>query len=249
MQATRTFAVFVIMCVIFNLGCASVNVGYDDMQLEQTIVDKLAEHREKLHHETSAQLIQVTIRSKKLTKRFNLEMYHRNDTTAFYTGGFIGKGSFKGLLTGSMLQFAMLREKQYFDGLVTGLIEPDFSQYEYVLMRLMEILSGNLLCHASSAVPCDICNMWDQELFIKGDRIKKVIFRSLIDPIAIEVNLFKFKKEFPFYQIKQVKICNNSNGSKIKLKFIEQHYGPVPKAKFRMPDFAGWERIDYFELK
>jgi hypothetical protein len=176
-------------------------------------------------------------------------VYHRNDTTAFYTGGFAGKGSFKGLLDGSMLRLILPRERQYYSGPVSGLIKPDLTQYEYVVVRLMELLSGNLMCDQSGIVAGDLCSMWDQELSLKGERIRKVVLRSLADPIVIEADFGRFKKKFPYYQIKRVSITNRETGSNIRLKLIEQLYGPVPEIKFTLPDLVGWESIDYFELR
>ena len=198
---------------------------------------------------TSAQLMQITVRSSKLTRRFNLEVYHRNDTTAFYTGGFAGKGSFKGLLDGSMLRFILPKERQYYAGPVSGLIKPDLARYEYVVVRLRELLSGNLMCDQSDDIPGDLCGMWDQELSTKRDRIGKIIFRSLADPIVIEADFGRFKKNFPYYQIKRVKISNSETGANIRLKLIEQRYGPVPEIKLTLPDLVGWESIDHFELR
>lgn len=236
-------------CLIIGLGCSSARLVSDISEVERPAVISVADHRQQSKTKTSAQLVQTTIRSSRLTKRFNLEIYHRHDTTAFYTGGFAGRGSFKGLLVGSNLQFILPREKQYYDGPASGLVKPDLSRYQYVVVRLRELLSGNLICDSSDGTSRDSCEVWDQDLFVKGGRIVKVVFRSLIDPVTIEAVLFKFKEHFPYYEIRRVRIENSDSGAKIKLQTIEQRYGPVPEVKLQLPDFSGWERIDYFELK
>jgi hypothetical protein len=220
----------------------------DISDIEMHSVDLLNCHADIARHETMAQLAQMTIRSPKLTKRFNVEIYHRNDSTAFFSGGFVGKGSFKGIMYGSMLQFLFMGEKQFYDGPMSGLIRPDLGRYGYVVARLESILSGRLLCHSDDAPAEYPCTMWSKELHVKKNKVRKLVFRSIPDPIRIEVNLYRFKDKFPFYQIKQIKLVNDDNGATIKLKFIEQRCGPVPDIKFSMPDVSGWERIEYFEL-
>jgi hypothetical protein len=194
-----------------------------------------------------------------LTKRFNVELYHRHDTTSLFTGGFLGKGSFKGILDRSGLELLFPSDKQYFDGNLEGMTEPDLSRFEYVLRRVRGILAGDLLCGGSDAEFGDDCGRWQREIRVRKTRVKKVIFWSLRDPIEIEVDLFKFKREFPYFQIKQLKVVNTETGMNIKLKFIEQKYSDVPDVKFQLPSTEdvkfqlpsteGWERIDYFELK
>ncbi len=247
MRNALAFAIVILASVI--LSCSSTFHAYETLQLGSEAISRVSMHETDLQHETSAQLMQVTVRSSKLTRRFNLEVYHRNDTTAFYTGGFAGKGSFKGLLDGSMLRFILPKERQYYAGPVSGLIKPDLARYEYIVVRMRELLSGNLLCDQSDSIPGDLCGMWDQELSTKRDRIKKIILRSLADPIVIEADFDRFKKSFPYYQIKRVRISNSETGANIRLKLIEQHYGPVPEIKLTLPDLVGWESIDYFELR
>jgi hypothetical protein len=91
--------------------------------------------------------------------------------------------------------------------------------------------------------------MWDQRLFARGDRIRSVVYESLTDPVVIEADLFKLRDEFPYHQLRLLKIRNLETGSSIKFKLIEQRYGPVPEVKLQFPDFTGWERVDCFELK
>jgi hypothetical protein len=247
MRSAPALAITVLTCAF--LSCSSAFHVYETSGPKPEAVGRVNEHETELRHETSAQLLQVTISSPRFTRRFNVEVYHRSDTTAFYNGGFAGKGSFKGLLNGSMLRFILPKERQYYAGPVSGLIRPDLARYEYVVVRLRELLSGNLLCDQSDDVPGDLCGMWDQRLSVKGERIRKIILRSLADPIVIEADFGAFKQSFPFYQIKRVKISNSETGANIKLKLMEQRYGPVPEIKFTLPDLVGWESIDYFELK
>lgn len=247
MRNALAFAIATLACLI--LSCSSTIHVYETSLIGSEAVDRVNKHEKEQQHETSAQLMQVTVHSSKLTRRFNLEVYHRNDTTAFYTGGFAGKGSFKGLLNGSMLRFILPKERQYYAGPVSGLIKPDLARYEYVVVRLRELLSGNLMCDQSDAVAGDLCSMWDQELSTRGERITKIVLRSQADPIVIEADFGRFKKNFPYYQINRVKISNSETAANIKLKLIEQRYGPVPEIKFALPDLVGWESIDYFELR
>ena|GEM_PF-5929598 len=247
MRSAPVLAIPVLTCVI--LSCSSAFHAYETTQPGSEAIDRVNQHETELQHETSAQLLQVTIRSPKFTRRFNLEVYHRNDTTAFYNGGFAGKGSFKGLLNSLMLRFILPKERQFYAGPVSGLIKPDLARYEYVVVRLRELLSGNLLCDQSDAVAGDLCGMWDQELSTKRERIKKIVLRSLADPIVIEADFGGFRKSFPYYQIRRVRISNSETEANIRLKLIEQRYGAVPEIKFRLPDLVGWESIDYFELK
>jgi hypothetical protein len=229
-------------------GCSQTRVFHDISDIEIHSVDLINRHADIARYETTAQLAQMTIRSPKLTKRFNVEIYHRNDSTAFFSGGFVGKGSFKGIMYGSMLQFLLMGEKQFYDGPMSGLIRPDLGRYGYVVARLRSILAGRLLCRSDDAPAEDLCTMWEEELHVKKNKVRKLVFRSVPDPIRIEVNLYRFKDKFPFYQIKEIKLVNDDNGATIKLKFIEQRCGPVPDIKFSMPDVSGWERIEYFEL-
>jgi len=249
MALLRICIAAMLMGMLVFLGCAATRIVYDVSEIEQSEIRLVEDHRIEVSEETSAQFVQMTIRSPDLTKRFNVEMYHRNDTTSIFTGGFLGKGSFKGLLTAMDLALLFPGEKQYFDGALVGMTDPDLSRYEYVLRRVRGILAGDLLCAGSGETLGDLCGMWHQELSVRKDHIRQIIYRSLSDPIEIEVKLFKFKREFPFYQISQLKVTNSETGTEIKLKFIEQKFGPVPEIKFQMPDTDGWERIDYFELK
>jgi hypothetical protein len=232
-----------------GLGCSSAVLVTDLSELGETAAGRIDNHQVMSRQETSAQLVQVTIRSSELTRRFNLEVYHSDDITAFYTGGFAGRGSFKGLLDGLALRLALPREKQYYDGSVSQLVEPDLGEYEYVVMRLRELLSGNLICESADSTAGDVCGKWNQELYSRNNTLKRIVYRSTTDPVAIEAELFKFSDDFPYFQIRRAKVSNSETGASIKLKFIEQRYGPVPDVKFSFPDIAGWDRVDRFELK
>ncbi len=249
MRGAIAVSAFASICIAFGLGCSSTIVVTDSSDLGKTVVERVDDHRKTLRRETSAQLMQVTIRSSKLTRRFGLEVFHRDGITAFYTAGFAGKGSFKGLLSGLALKFALLNQKQYYAGPVSELVEPDLGSYEYVVVRLRELLSGNLLCDSSDSVAGDLCAAWKQELHVRKDEIKKVVFRSIGDPIVVEANFFRFSNDFPYFRIRNVTIRDFETGSTVKLKLIEQRYGPVPDIKFSLPDFANWERVDHFEIR
>lgn len=249
MALLRICIAALLMGISIFLGCAATRTVYDISKIEQSEIRLVEDHRIEASEKTSAQFVQMTIRSPELTKRFNVEMYHRNDTTSFFTGGFLGKGSFKGLLSATDLTLLLPGEKQYFDGALVGMTEPDLSRYEYVLKRVRGILAGDLLCAGSVESFGDLCGMWHQELSVGKNHLRQIIYRSLSDPIEIEVKLFKVKREFPFYQINQLKVTNSASGTEIKLKFIEQKFCPVPEIKFQMPDTDGWDRIDYFEFR
>lgn len=249
MRLVGFYTAFISLLLTICLGCSSARLIGDVSQLNDTTLRYVNSHEERLKAETSAQLVQVTIRSSKLTRRFNLEMYHRESESTFYTGGFAGRGSFKGLLKGDWLSFILPREKQYYDGPVSGLIQPDLSRYEYVVIRLRQLLAGDLFCDDSDGVSGDVCDSWEQNLYVAGENLKKVVSNSNSDPIRIEAEFFKFKGGFPYYQLRRVKIVNSESGAQIKLKFIEQRFGPVPDVKLSLPNYTGWERIDYFEIE
>ncbi len=242
-----TLAVCIATGILFLAECSQTRVFRDMSDIEMSSLKAINRHAELAADKTIAQLAQMTIRSPKLTKRFNIEIYHRNDSTAFFSGGFVGKGSFKGVISGSMLKFLMMGEKQYYDGLISGLIRPDLGHYGYVVEKLRSILAGRLLCRPENPTLEDNCSVWNRELHVKNDHVREIIYISKSDPIRIEIKLFRFKDKFPFYQLRQIKLINDKNGATIKLKFIEQRYGPVPDVKFSMPDVSDWERIEYFE--
>lgn len=249
MRLAGLCAALIGLLLAFCLGCSSAKLIGDMSRLSDATSRNIINHEKHLKTETSAQLVQVTIRSSKLTKRFNLEMYHRDSVSAFYTGGFVGRGSFKGLLEGDWLQFILPRDKQFYTGPVAGLVEPDLSRYKYVVIRLRQILAGDLFCDEIEGVDGDVCESWTQNLYVSNGNLKKLVSVSNHDPIRIEAEFFKFRDEFPYYQIRRVKVINTESGAQIKLKFIEQRFGAVPDVKMSLPDYTGWDRIDCIEIE
>ncbi len=195
---------------------------------------------------TVARLLQITVRSNKWNKTFSAELYHRNDSTVFFSRGFLGKGAFKGLVRNGSLTMLFLSEKQFYEGDASGLTEPDLSEYRYVVERVISVLSGDLLLEGGNSD-----HSWRQRLYLGGDKIRLVAFESRAHPVAITVDLKSHSDEFPFYRITEIEISNSETDARIRANVVEDktgqglNLGPA----FNLPDYSNWQRIDYVELR
>ena len=249
MQVSKAVAVICLatagLILLANSGCAPRYTTYDVSYVEPGFLEPLQLHALQVKGEVSAQLVQVTVRSSRMNKRFNMEMYHRSDTSWFYYGGFLGKGSFKGMIADSTVMLLMPSDKAYYSGYISGLAEPDMSRYEPIVSRFRDALAGQLICETDDPG----CDAWDQFFSVGKKHIGKAKYvHHRIPDISIEIELGSFRDEFPRYRFKKAYVRNVDSGGTIKFKFIEERFGEVPEVKFSIPDTTGWTRIDYFDL-
>jgi hypothetical protein len=190
--------------------------------------------------------MQVTIRAPKVSKRFNVELYHSGGATVFYCGGFVGKGSFKGVIRDSTIAVYLLKEREYFEGLIPDLSTADLARYGSGIALISSLLAGDLLVRGVAG--SDSLIEWYHEFSIRGSRVKKATYRSRSDSIVVEADLGMHQDNFPYYQIKQCRIIDFSENARVKLKLIEQRCGDVPSTKLAMPNVTDWKRIDRLEF-
>jgi len=162
----------------------------------------------------------------------------------FFSGGFLGKGAFKGLVSGDSLTLLFLSKKQFFEGNVSGLIEPDLSEYRYVMDRTLNILSGKLLCDSTGL------SRWRQRVFVGIDEIRYVIFESRTHPISILADLGSHSDDFPYYEIDRIEIENSKTNARIRANVVEEliREGMDLGEKFTFPDYSNWQPVRHVAL-
>lgn len=237
---------FSILSIALLSGCISALNEYDPSMPEPPSLQNIREHGKMAERMAIARLLQITVRSDEWNKTFSAELYHRNDSTVFFSRGFLGKGAFKGLIRNDSLTILFLSEKQFYEGDASGFTEPDLSEYRYVIERVLSVLSGELLLETGHSG-----DMWHQRLYLGGDRIKLAAFESRAHSIAITADLKSHSEEFPFYKVTEIEISNSETGARIRANVVEEKIGRTLNLgqAFELPDYSNWRRIDYVELR
>jgi len=230
-------------------GCGANYVRLDPSTAEMTAVQDLQLHAEEARSASYAALVQTTVRTPDLNRRFNIEIYARNDSLALYSGGFLGKGGFKAVAFGDSIAIALLSDKQVYFGLAADFIRPDISRYDYVRATLFEILKGDILLLSSDPSVLDLSSRWSRDVALGGDRIKGVKYENSRDSVRIQLKLRSPRSSFPRAAISEMKIEREVSDSRIKFGFIEAKYTDLPDNKFSMDAFMDWERLEYIEFE
>ncbi len=247
MSGIATKALIIVVIVLSLTGCAVHLTSLDPQISQSPAVENLKKHAQRAKTEPYAALVQSTVNSDVLNKRFNVEIYTRGDSLALYSGGFLGKGGFKALNHGDSIAVALLTDKEYYRGASARLVRPDISRYDYVRRALFRILQGDyLLIDASSETDS---KLWRCRVSVSGEKIRRLEYFSESDSVTIDLKLRSHRAEFPYAQIDEIRVASNKTGSKIKLVFIESKYTEVPDLKFSMREFEGWRRLEYLELE
>jgi hypothetical protein len=146
----------------------------------------------------------------------------------------------------STIAVYLLKEREYFEGLIPDLSTADLARYGSGIALISSLLAGDLLLQSDFGAGSS--TDWRREFTIRGSRIKKATYKNRSDSIVVEADLGMRQDSFPYFQIKQCSITDFSENARVKLKLIEQRCGDVPSAKLAMPNVTDWKRIDRLEF-
>lgn len=237
--------------------------------LEANFYELLGARENQLRN--SAYLLQVRVNAPDLKKKFNMEIYSEGDSVSFYSPGFLGKGTFKGIISGDSLRFYLPAEKAYYRGLWYELTEPDLGHWRDVFKLVLGLLDGALIPPGgkSSAElpygldPADDRNVlegmtanWKWKFLFDGERFDKAVFGWVKDLLMVNVHIYDYHDEFPFFEFEKAYIYYSnrlqSTGrdervaveSEIRLTFIRQKFNiDIPLEKFELDIPATAEKI------
>ena len=229
-----------LVCILALTGCPPPIEELDITSPKvQQSVHGIREHARISEQMTFARFLQMTVRSKDWNKTFSSELYQRSDSTIIYSGGFLGKGAFKGLVTEDSLTLLFLSKKQFYRGNAGGLIEPDLSEYRYVMKRTLDVFSGRLLCDSTELTE------WKQRIFVVGRNVEVVTFESKEHPLYIKAELESHSNEFPYYRIGRIEIKNLETNARIRANVVEDLVGEGMNLgeKFTLPDYSSWQQV------
>jgi hypothetical protein len=257
---------------IFFLSCAA---GRKLTPTEMKALEKdfrmiLKEKARDQHN--SAYLMQVKIKTPDIKKKFKLEIYFQNDSVSFYSPGFLGKGTFKGVIYGDSLVFYLPSEKSYYRGLWYNLTEPDLNRWRDAFELTFNILRGDFLPPDSGSSAPRKYNIkleegkneirgkssnWDYEFLFNGDRLKNAIYGWAKDILLANFKVKSYGDEFPFFKLDMVKIIYRNDlqrqkdrslekfTSEMRIDFIDQRYNiEIPPEKFELEIPASAEKIE-----
>jgi hypothetical protein len=221
----------------------------------------------------SAYLIQVRVNSPDLKQKFNLEVYSEGDSVSFYSPGFLGKGTFKGIIKGDSLRFYLPSEKAYYSGLWYELTEPDLNYWRDVLQLIMDLLQGRMTPAGESVdddLPYNLRSKhernkieglganWKWQFLFDGIRFDMAVYGWMKTILMVNFHIFDYQNEFPFFEFEKAYIYYDNQlqvkrgqereryTSEIRLHFIRQKYNiEIPAEKFELEIPESAERINH----
>lgn len=268
----RTCAVALLIVVSsFVFQCAgSRQLTKSEMDDLESDFYELLQARER-QLKNSAYLVQVRVNAPDLKKKFNMEIYSEGDSVSFYSPGFLGKGTFKGIISGDSLRFYLPAEKAYYSGLWYELTEPDLGRWRDVFELVLYLLSGKMVPpgEENSAElpyrlePADERNLlegttgnWKWKFLFDGDRFDMAVFGWIKDLLMVNFHIYNYSDQVPFFEFEKAYIFysdrlqltgQNSDQaveSEIRLTFIRQKSNiEIPPEKFELEIPPGAEKI------
>jgi hypothetical protein len=240
-------------------------------ELEYEFMQMLESKQEK--QANSAYLMQVRMRTPELKKKFRLEVYFQNDSVSFYSPGFLGKGSFKGIIYGDSLRFYLPSDNVYYRGLWYDLTEPDLNRWRDVFELTLNILAGDFIPEiGDSLIPrqYDISldddrqgirgrgAVWDYIFAADFDDFDNAVYGWAEDMLAVNFKIKYYDPgDFPYFKLDRTEIeysnyletIDNPEiepfTSEIRLDFIDQRYNlDIPQEKFELEIPSSAEKIE-----
>ena len=225
----------------------------------------------------SAYLVQVKIKTSDFKKKFKLEIYSQGDSLSFYSPGFLGKGSFKGVIIGDSLRFYLPGDKAYYSGLWYDLTEPDLSYWREVFALMINLFSGDIIPPESDEqtqqnfkmsikTKYDFLNgrtgNWNWYYIFEKYKLTRIVYGWTRDLLGINFRVKSYSDEFPYFQFERADIDYNNSlqraqnkglkpfDSEIRLDFINQKYNlEIPAEKFELHIPANAQGIEGLSLE
>jgi hypothetical protein len=225
----------------------------------------------ELEQRNSAYLVEVKLKTPDLKKKFKLEIYCQADSMSFYSPGFMGKGTFKGIVYGDSLRFYLPSEKAFYEGLWYDLTEPDLKHWKDLFMMTIDLFNGKLSPANDAKAPnrCydnnyDLSGQnknWCWNYKLNKKKLVKAQFKwwepmwSGEPSVVINLKTVNRRIDFPYFNIKHTIIeawqwtamdsSKKATKSTIKIDFIRQKYNiDIPREKFELYIPASAERLE-----
>ena len=225
----------------------------------------------------SAYLVQVKIKTTDFKIKFKLEIYSQGDSLSFYSPGFLGKGSFKGIIIGDSLKFYLPGDKAFYSGLWYDLTEPDLSYWREVFSLVINIFAGNIIPPESTEqypskfkmsidTKYDFLNgqtgNWNWYYIFEKYALTRIVYGWSRDLLGINFRVKSYSDQFPYFQYERADFEYNNSlqraqnkdlkpfSSEIRLDFISQKYNlQIPAEKFELQIPANAQRIEGLTLE
>ncbi len=262
---------FIISAILISCAAQRKLTPSEQEMLEDEIIQMLGRKQEEQNN--SAYLMQVKLRTPDLKKKFRLEVYFTNDSVSFYSPGFLGKGSFKGIVHGDSLRFYLPSDKAYYRGLWYDLTKPDLDCWRDVFELTLDILAGDFIPQKGDSLIPRAYDMdfakekrgvrgrssaWDYIFAADFDDFDNAVYGWSRDMLVVNFEMQYYNpNEFPYFKLYRTEIDysnylqsrNNPEienfESEIRLEFIEQRYNiDIPPEKFELEIPASAERIE-----
>jgi len=226
--------------------------------------------------QNSAYLVQAKIKTTDFKKKFKLEIYCQGDSVSFYSPGFLGKGTFKGIVYGDSLKFYFPSEKAFYSGLWYDLAEPDLTRWRDVFGLIMDVLNGNYVPDDSGEdIPqnfnirveekynniSDDSGAWNWNFLFDKSRLKKILYNWQKGLLSVNFWVKGYSDRFPYFKLDRAYINYNNRllrkddnslrpyKSNLRIEFILQEYNLViPPEKFELHIPLHAHKIQGFKL-
>jgi len=225
----------------------------------------------------SAYLVQVKIKTSDFKKKFKLEIYSQGDSLSFYSPGFLGKGSFKGIIIGDSLKFYLPSDKAYYSGLWYDLTEPDLERWREVFALMLNLFQGDIVPSEGGGGSSEKFNMsiktkydylegrtgnWKWYYVFDKVKLRRIVYGWTRDLLSASFRIKSYSGQFPYFQYERGDIEYNNSllrqenrdlqpfKSEIRLDFIHQKYNlEIPAEKFELRIPANAQRIEGLRLE
>ncbi len=222
----------------------------------------------KQMQKNAAYLVQVKLNTSEVKRKFKLEIYVTSDSISFYSPGFLGKGTFKGIIFGDSLKFYLPSDNVYYLGPWHELTDPDLSRWRDVFVLMRRIFKGDLMpddpgrpkprqYKADPEQGYDRIKgqtrVWDYVFLFKGFDFKYAVYNWADAMLVMNHKIRSLSDDFPYfkYDIANLFYTNEIERrshpdqekfkSEIRLEFIEQFYNldiPLEKFELKIPQSA-----------
>ncbi len=260
----------IIATILLIISCASYKpLSRPEKRNLETGFRELLRDKER-QQQNSAYLVQVKLKTPDVKKKFKLEIYCQGDSISFYSPGFLGRGTFKGIIYGDSLSFYLPSEKAYYRGLWHDLTEPDLKRWGDVFQLAFDLFKGDFLPeeHKGKGKAYDLSRnrgyddvnvrtgKWDCHFLFKAPTLKKAVYGWSDDILLFNLWVIGYEESFPYFNLDRAYVHYDNNlqrqknkklkpfESDIRLDFIRQKYNiEIPPEKFRLDIPVNAERI------
>jgi len=262
----RRLLLFVFLTALAFTSCSHFSQipKEDRNQFEDQFRNLLDDRVEQINN--AAYLVQVKVKTADFKKKFKLEIYYQNDSISFYSPGFWGKGTFKGILHEDSLNFYIPSERVYYSGLWYNLTETDAQEWRVLLEHTINLIKGNPLPEELHVrYESRRSYNWRTEFFTKSNKVKSIEYKcyqvitnstkvEIVSPVELraELDLAFHSNDFPFFNFSKLDIKlnpvedrKNKYNDRVRVDFIRQKYNiDIPREKFELYIPESAEQID-----